>query len=38
MAMAIVIFGLGSLLLLSAAVIGLAIFLRGQWDQFDRHG
>ena len=29
----IVILGLGSLAFLSAAVIGLAIFLRGQWTQ-----
>jgi hypothetical protein len=29
----IVVFGLGSLAFLSAAVIGLAIFMRGQWNQ-----
>jgi hypothetical protein len=37
MGIAIVVFGLGSLVFLSAAVIGIAIILRGQWDQLGRH-
>jgi hypothetical protein len=32
--MLIIVFGLGSLAFLSAAVIGLALFMRGQWNQF----
>jgi hypothetical protein len=37
MAMAIIVFGFGSLMLLSAAVIGMAVFLRNQWDQPENH-
>lgn len=36
MAMPILVFGLGSLVFLSAAVIGLAIFMRGQWNQLGK--